>query len=115
MKNQEVASKVRLKKAKGDNNTKTLIIIYLKEYEKTRFSKESVNVPFINPSIEKISIEFELMDIFVLIVFISPENDICFPKRFSPKVLIANEILEFKSKIIVIIKNEKFIKIPKNN
>ena len=49
LKNQDVASKVKLKKAKGESSTKTLIIIYLKEYENTKFNNESVNVPFINP------------------------------------------------------------------
>lgn len=115
LKNQDVFSKIKLRKAKGDSSKKTLIIIYRKEYEKTKFNKDSVNVPLINPSIEKISMELELNDIFILIVLINSEKEMFLLKRLCPNVLIANVILEFKSKIILTIENEKFIKIPKYN
>ena len=59
--------------------------------------------------------EFELIDIFVLIVLINSEKQMFLLKRSFPKARIAKVILEFKSKIISTIKNEKFIKIPKYN
>ena len=69
----------------------------------------------IKPSIEKILIEVVSIEILELILLINSEKQIELPKRFSPKFLIAKEILKFKSKICYIIKNEKFIKIPKHN
>ena len=76
LKNQDVESKQRDKKAKGDNNTKTLIIIYLKEYEKIKLNNEKLRVPFMNPSSEKISIEEVFTEILELIVVINEEKEI---------------------------------------
>jgi hypothetical protein len=56
--------------------------------------------------------EKNFIEIFELIIVINSEKQICFPVSSFPKLCIANEIFEFKSKIIVITKNEKFIKIP---
>ena len=52
------------------------------------------------------------MDIFELIDVINDENQIDFPNKFSPIVLIASEILKFKSSTKERIKNEQFIEIP---
>ena len=93
LKNQDVESSVKLRKAKGERYTKTLTIIYLKEYENIKFTKETVNVPLINPSNEKISMELELIAIFVLIVLINSEKQISLFKIFSPKALMDNVIL----------------------
>ena len=56
LKNQEVELFNKVRSAKGANKTNTLTIIYLKEYEKIRFNKDKLRVPFIKPSIENISI-----------------------------------------------------------
>ena len=62
---------------------------------------------FIKPSTEKIFNELVSIDIEVLIVFISSAKQISFLNKFSPRLLIAKDILEFKSKIICKIKKEK--------
>ena len=64
---------------------------------------------------EKISIEFEFIEILEFILIINSEKQMEWLKRFSPRVLIDKEILEIKSKNNVKIENEKFINIPKNN
>ena len=71
-----------------------------------------LRVLFINPSIEKIFKELEFIAIFVFIVLINSEKHISLSKRLSPISLIAKETLEFKSKTISKIKNEKFMQIP---
>ena len=83
-----------------------------KEYEKTRLSKERLNVLFIKPSTEKIFKELVSTEIWVFIVFINWEKLISELNKLFPKLLIAKEILEFKSKSSWTIKNEKFIQIP---
>ena len=112
LKNQEVLFKHKDKIAKGDIKIKTFIIIYLKEYDRTRLKSDNVSVPLIRPSIVKILIEEEEMEILVFIVFINSEKQIFLLNKFSPKFLIAKEILEFKSNNKSNKKNEKFIKIP---
>lgn len=112
LKNIFVESKVKLKKENGDINTKTLIITYRKEYEKTKFNRDNVKVLFIKPSIEKIFKELVLIDILVLIFVINSEKQIFLLNKDSPKFLIAREILEFNSKISFTKKNEKFMLIP---
>ena len=74
LKNHEVESKLSDRNAKGASKTKTFIIIYLKEYEKTKFSKDKLNVLFINPSIEKIFREDVSIETLVLIVLINSEK-----------------------------------------
>ena len=64
---------------------------------------------------EKISIEFEFIEILEFILIINSEKQMEWLKRFSPTVLIDIEILEIKSKNNVKIENEKFINIPKYN
>ncbi len=64
---------------------------------------------------EKISIEFEFIEILEFILIINSEKQMEWLKRFSPRVLIDKEILEIKSKNNVKIENEKFINIPKYN
>ena len=64
---------------------------------------------------EKISIEFEFIEILEFILIINSEKQMELLKRFSPRVLIDKEILEIKSKNNVKIENEKFINIPKYN
>ena len=61
---------------------------------------------------EKIFKELEFIAIFVFIVLINSEKHISLSKRLSPISLIAKETLEFKSKTISKIKNEKFMQIP---
>lgn len=112
LKNQLVEFKVRDKIAKGESRIKTFIIIYLSEYEKTKFSKEILKVPLIRPSKEKMSIELVLIDILLFIVVINSEKHTDFPNKFSPNPLSASDILEFKSNIKEIIKKEQFIAIP---
>lgn len=70
---------------------------------------------FIIPFMEKISIEFEFIEILEFILIINSEKQMELLKRFSPRVLIDKEILEIKSKNNVKIENEKFINIPKYN
>ena len=98
LKNQEVEAKEFDNIAKGAINTKTLINTYRKEYEKTKFNNEKEINPFIKPSKEKTSIEDTLMEILLFISKISSEKHIFLLKRFSPKFLIAKEILEKISK-----------------
>ena len=69
---------VKDKKAKGESKTKTFINIYLKEYEKIKFNKEILNVPFNNPSKEKIFKEFVSIATLELIILISSEKQISF-------------------------------------
>ena len=64
---------------------------------------------------EKISIEFEFIEILEFILIINSEKQMEWLKKFSPRVLIDKEILEIKSKNNVKIENEKFINIPKYN
>ena len=64
---------------------------------------------------EKISIEFEFIEILEFILIINSEKQMEWLKRFSPRVLIDKEILEIKSKNNVKIENEKLINIPKYN
>ena len=64
---------------------------------------------------EKISIEFEFIEILEFILIINSEKQMEWLKRFSPRVLIDKEILEIKSKNNVKIENEKFKNIPKYN
>ena len=64
---------------------------------------------------EKISIEFEFIEILEFILIINSEKQMEWLKRFSPRALIDKEILEIKSKNNVKIENEKFINIPKYN
>ena len=47
---------------------------------------------------EKISIEFEFIEILEFILIINSEKQMEWLKRFSPRVLIDKEILEIKSK-----------------
>ena len=112
LKNQEVESKINAKIAKGVSNIKILTIIYLKEYERTKFKREKDNVLFISPSIEKIFMEFVLIEIFEFIFKINSEKQIFLLKSDLPKLRIAKETFKFKSKISSIIKKEKFIQIP---
>ena len=99
LKNQEVEFNDKDKIAKGERRAKIFIIIYLKEYEKTRLSKETLKVDFIKPSIEKIFVTIESIPIQELILLIKDEKQISVLKRFSPKFLIAKVILEERSKI----------------
>ena len=112
LKNQFVEGVVNDKNANGDNNTNSFIITYLKEYVKTKLSKDIVNEPFIRPSKEKMLIELVLRDIVVFIVRINSEKEISFLNKSLPRLQIAKEIFEFKSKINCIIKNEQFIEMP---
>ena len=64
---------------------------------------------------EKISIEFEFIEILEFILIINSEKQMEWLKRFSTRDLIDKEILEIKSKNNVKIENEKFINIPKYN
>ena len=98
LKNQEVELKEFDKIAKGAIKTKTFIKTYLNEYEKTKFNKEKEITLLIKPSIEKISIDEVSTEIFVLIFKINSEKQICLLNKSSPKLLIAKEILENKSK-----------------
>ena len=68
---------------------------------------------FIIPFIEKISKEFECIEMVEFILVINWEKFMEWLKRFSPKYLIEEEILSNKSKNIDKTENEKFIKIPK--
>lgn len=97
---------------KGASKIRTFNITYLNEYERTKFNKEIDKVLFIKPSMENTFSEFVFNEIFELIIVINSEKHVCFPVNSCPKLCIANEIFEFKSKIIVITKKEKFIKIP---
>ena len=49
LKNQLEFVRDKDKNAKGASKINTLIITYLKEYEKTKFNKDKVRVPLINP------------------------------------------------------------------
>ena len=64
------------KKAKGASKTKIFTIIYLKEYVKTKLSKDIVNVAFIIPSNENTSIEDVSIEIIVFIFKISSAKQI---------------------------------------
>ena len=63
LQNQLLEFKHKDKIAKGVRRAKTFIIIYLKEYEKTKLRREKVNVDFIKPSIEKILVVIVLIPI----------------------------------------------------
>ena len=67
----------------------------------------------IRPSTENIFKELVSIATFVFIVLINSEKQISLLNRFLPRLLIAKEILEFKSSIISTIKNEKFIQLAK--
>lgn len=92
---------------------KILSITYLKEYVKTKFNKDIVREAFINPSKEKTSREEVSTEIVLLISRINSEKHIFLLNKISPIPLIERVMLENKSKKISIIKNEKFILIPK--
>ena len=83
---------------KGEINTKTLIKIYLKEYENTKLSSENEIRLLINPSTENKSIEELFIDIVVLISEINCEKQIFLLNNVSPKFLIYKEKFENKSK-----------------
>ena len=104
LKNQEVEFKDNDKMAKGVSKTKTFNIIYRREYEKTKPSKETDNVDFINPSIEKIFRELFSTPIVELILFIREEKQISELKISSPKFLIDKVMFEVISSISLIIK-----------
>ena len=63
-------------------------------------------------NIEKILTELVFIAILLFITFINSEKQIFLLNRISPKFLIANEILEFKSSSKFIKKKEEFINIP---
>ena len=98
LKNQEVEFKEFDKIANGAINTKTFIKTYLNEYENTKFNKEKEIIPLIKPSKEKISIDEASIEMFVSKFKISSEKHISLLNKSSPKLLIAKEILENKSK-----------------
>ena len=104
MKNQEVEFNDNDKIANGVSKINTFNITYLKEYEKTRPSKEAVNVDFMRPSIEKIFNELLLIEIVELILFIREEKQISELKISSPKFLMDNVIFEVISSISLMIK-----------
>lgn len=106
LKNHEVESKQRDKKANGESNINILTIIYLKEYEKIRFNKDKLKVPLINPSIEKISIDEFSIVTYVLILLINSEKEIGELKMFFPKSWMARVILAVRSSIIWTIEKE---------
>lgn len=58
LKNTEVLGVDKDKKANGEINMKTLIIIYRTEYEKMMLKKLTEKISFKTPSIEKILVEF---------------------------------------------------------
>lgn len=104
LKNQEVEFKDNDKIAKGVSKANTFNIIYRKEYEKTKLSKETVNVDFIKPSTEKTFIVLVSIPIVELILFIREEKQISELNISSPKFLIDNVIFEATSNISPIIK-----------
>ena len=112
LKNQDVEVKEFDNIAKGAIKIKILIKIYLNEYEKTKPKRDVEIKPFINPSNVKISIEDVSIEIFELIFKINSEKQIFLLNKFSPKSLIAKEILENISKNWPNKKYEKFIQIP---
>lgn len=113
LKNIEEALVERLKKAKGEINTKILIKIYLMEYTITKFKIPKEINDFRIPSKEKTSRESPLIEITELSFCISLENVIGEWYKFSPICLIESDISEFKLIIWSHRKNEKFIQIPK--
>ena len=80
--------------AKGDSRANIFTIIYRNEYEKTRLSKETLNVDFIIPSTENIFIVVLSIPILEFISFIKEEKQISVLKIFSPKFLIDKVIFE---------------------
>lgn len=112
LKNQLVLERIRDKKAKGVIKMKTFIKIYLREYENTKFSKETDNIPFISPSIVKIFKEEVSIEIWELIFEINVEKQIVSLNKFSPILRIKRETVDIKSINNSIIKKEEFIQIP---
>lgn len=112
MKNQEVEVKELDKIAKGAIKINTFIKIYLNEYEKTKFKRDTDINPFSKPSNENMSIDEVFTEIFVFISKINSEKQIFLLNKSSPKFLIAKEILEKISKNCDNKKYEKFIQIP---
>ena len=61
LKNQEVLRVIRERKAKGESNIKTFTIIYLSEYENSKFKRPIDTKLFIIPSKENKLKELELV------------------------------------------------------
>lgn len=94
LKNHEVEWFINVKNAKGVNNKKTLTIIYLREYEKSKLNKLIETKLLIKPLKEKILKVVSLVEIVELIFWINDEKDIFLLKIPSPISLIDEEISE---------------------
>ena len=79
LKNHDVLSKHLDKIAKGERRTNTFIITYLSAYTETKFIKDKLIVPFINPSAEKIFKEPSIIFKFLFTDVIKLEKLIFFP------------------------------------
>ena len=92
LKKLEVLFRDKDKIAKGASKANTLIIIYLKEYDKVNPKREKDKVPLISPSKEKIFKEDVFNARVEFILVINSEKQIFLLKIFSPTFFIAIEI-----------------------
>lgn len=92
LKNHEVVLFNSVKKAKGVNNTNTLIMIYLRAYENNKFSMEIDVKLFKRPSKENKLNVFCSISITEFKLEIKFENDTVCPKIFLPIAQIDPEI-----------------------
>ena len=96
LKNQDVEFRLKDRNAKGAIKTNTFIIIYRKEYEKTKLNNESVKIAFNRPSKENILIEDVSIDKEELILKINSWKEIFLWNKFSPNCKIADVIDELR-------------------
>lgn len=109
LKNHDVFSWTKVKKAKGEIRIITLIRTYLSEYEKTRLKSPKETKLFKRPFNEKILKEVLSIEIILFISVVKPEKHMLLFKICSPISLIAEDIRELISKICSQTKYEELI------
>lgn len=115
LKNHELELFISVRRANGVSNIRTFIIIYLREYEKSKLIKLTDIKLFNNPSNENTFKSVESTLIIEFKLSIKFEKQIFSPRIFCPTSLIVSEINELKYTKNSQIKYEPFIKIPNIN
>ena len=96
LKNHELETLIKVSKAKGVSRARTFIMIYLREYEKSKLIKLAEIKLFNSPSNENTLREEESTFITEFKFSIKFEKQIFSPKIFCPISLIASVIREVK-------------------